>query len=90
MYNPDYCNRAHVVALNKMDMEDAGALRDEIAHEVMAAAAGLVKQYPGESSSPVAIVACSALTGKQQYQTESIWLQLYWKPTSPPCMDCTC
>ncbi|KAI8469774.1 MAG: GTP-binding protein Obg/CgtA [Monoraphidium minutum] len=27
MYNPDYCTRPHVVALNKMDLEDAGGLR---------------------------------------------------------------
>ena len=64
MYNPDYCNRPHVVALNKMDMEDAGALKEEITHEVLAVATSLIQQHPGESSSPVAVVACSALTGE--------------------------
>jgi len=64
MYNPDYCNRPHVVALNKMDMEDAGALKQEIAHEVLAVATSLMQQHPGESSTPVAVVACSALTGE--------------------------
>ncbi len=34
MYNPDYVTRPHVVALNKMDLEDAGELRSEVAHEV--------------------------------------------------------
>lgn len=26
MYNPEYVTRPHVVALNKVDLEDAGAL----------------------------------------------------------------
>ena len=30
MYNPEYCARPHVVALNKMDLEDAHQLQDEI------------------------------------------------------------
>ena len=30
LYNPDYCQRPHIVALNKMDLEDAHELREEI------------------------------------------------------------
>ena len=34
MYNPEYCARPHVVALNKVDMPDAAELQQEIAAEV--------------------------------------------------------
>ena len=34
LYNPEYCARHHVVALNKMDLQDASQLREEIAAEV--------------------------------------------------------
>lgn len=30
LYNPEYCSRPHVVALNKMDLEDAAGLREEV------------------------------------------------------------
>jgi hypothetical protein len=63
MYNPDYCARPHVVALNKMDLEDAGALAEEVAAEVAAAGRRLVEQYPDQMGPPAAIVACSAATG---------------------------
>lgn len=35
MYNPEYCARPHVVALNKMDLQDAAQLQEEIASEVL-------------------------------------------------------
>ena len=35
MYNPEYCARPHIVALNKMDLQDAAHLRAEIAAEVV-------------------------------------------------------
>lgn len=35
MYNPEYCARPHVVALNKMDLQDAAQLQQEIACEVL-------------------------------------------------------
>ena len=35
MYNPEYCARPHVVALNKMDLQDAVQLQEEIASEVL-------------------------------------------------------
>ncbi len=34
MYNPEYCARPHVVALNKMDLEDASELQEEVKAEV--------------------------------------------------------
>ena len=34
MYNPEYTARPHVVALNKMDLEDAAELREEVTSEV--------------------------------------------------------
>ena len=34
MYNPEYCQRPHVVVLNKMDLEDAADLQEEVAAEV--------------------------------------------------------
>ena len=34
MYNPEYCQRPHVVVLNKMDLEDASELQEEVAAEV--------------------------------------------------------
>eukprot|EP00879_Flechtneria_rotunda_P016960 GHRR01017756.1.p1 GENE.GHRR01017756.1~~GHRR01017756.1.p1 ORF type:complete len:501 (+),score=174.15 GHRR01017756.1:298-1800(+) len=66
MYNPDYVMRPHVVALNKMDLEDAGALRQEVADEVVAAAVQLHQQHtdlPGLTA-PAAIIPCSAVTGQ--------------------------
>jgi hypothetical protein len=66
MYNPDYCSRPHVVALNKMDLEDAGALAEEVAGEVAAAGRRLVEQYPDHMGPPAAIVPCSAATGGWQ------------------------
>ena len=41
MYDPGYCSRSHVVALNKMDLEDAAVLQSEIAQEVTAVASRL-------------------------------------------------
>ena len=35
MYNPEYCARPHIVALNKMDLQDAAHLWAEIAAEVV-------------------------------------------------------
>ena len=36
MYNPEYTARPHVVALNKMDLEDAAELQEEVTSEVHA------------------------------------------------------
>ncbi|WIA30129.1 hypothetical protein OEZ86_000222 [Tetradesmus obliquus] len=67
LYNPDYVARPHIVALNKVDLEDAGDLREEVTHEVMAAARKLQQQHaqdvPGFTA-PAAIIACSAVTGE--------------------------
>jgi len=66
MYNPDYCARPHVVALNKMDLEDAGALREEVAEAVRAAAARHAHEWRDEDvtpGQPVDVVAVSAVTG---------------------------
>ena len=38
MYNPEYCGRPHVVALNKMDLSDAAELHREVAQDILAVA----------------------------------------------------
>ena len=38
LYNAEYCARPHIVALNKMDVDDAAQLREEVASDIMAAA----------------------------------------------------
>ena len=38
LYNPDYCARPHIVALNKMDLQEASQLQEEITAEVQAMA----------------------------------------------------
>lgn len=38
LYNPEYCARPHVVALNKMDLDDAADLQQEVANDILAAA----------------------------------------------------
>jgi translation elongation factor EF-1alpha len=54
-----------VVALNKMDLEDAGALVDEVRSEVMAAALRHQQEQPESAPlPPLAIVPCSALSGE--------------------------
>jgi len=65
MYNPDYCSRPHVVALNKMDLEDAGELRSEVANEVLAAAKRLADEHGADAMRPpAAVVAVSAAEGE--------------------------
>lgn len=64
MYNPDYCLRPHIVALNKMDLEDAAALRQEVADEVLAVADQLQEQHGADVIvGPAAVVPCSAASG---------------------------
>ena len=38
LYNAEYCARPHVVALNKIDLDDAAELCEEVASDIMAAA----------------------------------------------------
>ena len=38
LYNPGYCARPHVVALNKMDLPDAAALAMEVQQDILDAA----------------------------------------------------
>ncbi len=38
LYNPSYCSKPHVVALNKMDLEDAGELEEELRSDLTAMA----------------------------------------------------
>lgn len=35
LYNPEYCARPHIVALNKMDLEDAAELHREAAQDIL-------------------------------------------------------
>ena len=41
LYNPSYCCKPHIVALNKMDLEDAYEVEAELVSDVMAMAEGL-------------------------------------------------
>ena len=41
LYNPAYCCKPHVVALNKMDLEDAYEVERELVLDVMAMADSL-------------------------------------------------
>lgn len=45
MYNPEYCARPHIVALNKMDIPDAAELQDELAKEISAKAHSIQVLY---------------------------------------------
>lgn len=64
MYNPEYCSRPHVVALNKMDLPDAYELREELVHEINTMADNLEKEHPGVHTPPVAVHCCSAESGE--------------------------
>lgn len=60
MYNPDYCVRPFVVALNKMDLEEASCRKDELVSGIYDAAAGLQSTVEN-AVMPIAIVPVSAL-----------------------------
>ena len=45
MYNPEYCARPHVVALNKMDIAEAADLQVELAEEVRSMAQRIQVQH---------------------------------------------
>lgn len=64
MYNPEYVTKPHVVALNKIDLEDAHELQEELLQAIQAAAQKLQGEYEGLPSLPAAIVPCSALEGE--------------------------
>ena len=50
LYNAEYCARPHIVALNKMDLEDASELQEEVSKDIMAAAKAMqVKMCQGMS-----------------------------------------
>lgn len=66
MYNPEYCVRPHVVALNKMDLQEASDLQEEIAAEIQTRAQQIQDESPEgnpEPSLPSAIVSVSAQAG---------------------------
>lgn len=46
LYNPEYCARPHVVALNKMDLDDAADLQQEVANDILAAAKTMQVRAP--------------------------------------------
>lgn len=46
MYNPQYCARPHVVALNKMDLADAAELHREIAQDILSVARRMQVTHP--------------------------------------------
>ena len=53
LYNPAYCARPHAVALNKMDLEDAAALAEEVEQDIVDAARRMQVQTPSFSSGEV-------------------------------------
>ena len=57
MYQPAYAERAHVVALNKMDLEDARDLRLEVRGPFSPLASGRHASETHQASG-VAAVAC--------------------------------
>eukprot|EP01026_Neomeris_dumetosa_P081969 TRINITY_DN9301_c0_g1_i5.p2 TRINITY_DN9301_c0_g1~~TRINITY_DN9301_c0_g1_i5.p2 ORF type:complete len:243 (+),score=53.57 TRINITY_DN9301_c0_g1_i5:142-870(+) len=64
MYNPEYCTRPYVVALNKMDLPDASDLREEIKVEIDLMSKRLCEEYPKASRMPDAVVFTSAESGE--------------------------
>ncbi|DBA71229.1 TPA: GTPase Obg 1, variant 2 [Trebouxia sp. C0005] len=66
MYNPEYCARPHIVALNKMDLQEAAHLQAEIAAEVLTMAHRIQNDSPEgnpQPSLPAAVVCVSAQAG---------------------------
>mmetsp|Transcript_9221 Transcript_9221/g.23358 ORF Transcript_9221/g.23358 Transcript_9221/m.23358 type:complete len:511 (-) Transcript_9221:168-1700(-) len=63
MYNPQYTSRPHVVVLNKMDMEDAYELQQELQVGIMAVSARLKEDHDGVPSVPSSIILTSAVDG---------------------------
>lgn len=45
LYNPSYCGKPHVVALNKMDLEDACDLEEELCSDLTAMAAQMQARH---------------------------------------------
>eukprot|EP01023_Acetabularia_acetabulum_P014595 TRINITY_DN1712_c0_g2_i1.p1 TRINITY_DN1712_c0_g2~~TRINITY_DN1712_c0_g2_i1.p1 ORF type:complete len:489 (+),score=104.22 TRINITY_DN1712_c0_g2_i1:42-1508(+) len=64
MYNPEYCKRPFVVALNKMDLPDAFELREEIQNEINLMSLKLCNDNPEASSMPKAVVFTSAVNSQ--------------------------
>ena len=60
MYNAEYCQRPHIVALNKMDLEDAAQLEEELTSGVRAKAQQLKVRCPND-------------VGKYSYQPACIY-----------------
>ncbi|KAL3158291.1 GTPase Obg 1 [Trebouxia sp. C0009 RCD-2024] len=88
MYNPEYCARPHVVALNKMDLQDAAQLQEEIASEVLSMARRIQDKSPQDSpepSLPAAIVNVSAEagTGLEELQAALQPLLPSWDANEP-------
>ncbi|CAL8465933.1 g5469 [Coccomyxa elongata] len=67
MYNPQYCARPHLVALNKMDLADAAELHREIAQDILSVARRMQAEFAvGEDvkpSLPLSLVRVSAVSG---------------------------
>jgi len=84
MYNPDYCARPHVVALNKMDLQEAAHLQDEIAAEVltMAQKIQVSKQHMYQTLRMLCISIQAILA---QLHVSNVW---YWPALSHA--DATC
>ncbi|KAK9812274.1 hypothetical protein WJX73_009637 [Symbiochloris irregularis] len=62
LYNPEYCERAHVIALNKMDLLSPEQAQQAQA-DVLGVANALQDTSQGKTRLPQAIVAVSAETG---------------------------
>ncbi|KAK9819186.1 hypothetical protein WJX74_000064 [Apatococcus lobatus] len=68
LYNAEYCQRPHIVALNKMDLEDAHELRDDIHASIHKASQRMQDEAGDESGAapapPVAVLDVSAHSGE--------------------------
>lgn len=87
MYNPEYCARPHIVALNKMDLQDAAHLRAEIAAEVVTMAHRIQNDSPEgnpQPSLPAAVVCVSAQAGTGLDDLHAALEPLLPVPSTPP------
>ena len=61
LYNPGYCARPHAVALNKMDLEDASALAEEVQQDILDARTAHAGAVP-----PPWLLSCGTTHAQEQ------------------------
>ena len=73
MYNPEYCSRPHVVALNKMDLSEASSKQQQNSDGILAAADAARDKWP-TAELPEAVIPVSAADG-MGVNTVGEWIQ---------------